>query len=117
MDSDGFEMLSSSSTDKGKGKASDVEAIQSVAKLLSDWHLLAFLDTVGIFDVADMKLMSRVATFKKGAEESGGNEEDMKKLLTSSAWRTLVTIASEHSCEFLPGIVLSKITSAFMKLT
>ena len=41
---------SSASSAKGKGKATDVEAFENLSKWLSDWHLLAYLDTVGIFD-------------------------------------------------------------------
>lgn len=35
--------------EKGKGKASDLEQARSIVKWLSDWHLLAYLESVGIF--------------------------------------------------------------------
>lgn len=37
---------------KGKGRAGDVsnDTIDAVSKCISDWHLLAYLDTTGVFD-------------------------------------------------------------------
>lgn len=89
LDSEGFEFVSSPAADKGKGRDKNTEAYDEVATWLSDWHLLAFLDTCGIFDKDDVKLLSRVATLK--------SPEDVKKLVQTPAWRTLATIAQEHA--------------------
>jgi nuclear protein localization family protein 4 len=52
---------SSGSKVKGKGKATDVEAFENLGKWLSDWHLLAYLDTVGIFDKVRWNPLSHTA--------------------------------------------------------
>jgi len=83
------ECENASSPGKGKEKEVDPEDLASITMWLSDWHLLAFLDTVGIFDKSDMVLLAKVATRRK--------PEDIQALVKSSAWQTLVTIASEHS--------------------
>lgn len=89
FDADGFAFTEAPATDKGKGRETDVEASQELAALLSDWHLLAFLDTCGIFDVDDMKRIARIAAKK--------NTADVEKLIETPAWRTLATIAKEHA--------------------
>lgn len=86
---DGFAFIPDPHTEKGKSKASDFEAYEELVALLSDWHLLAYLDTCGIFDAGDMKLIARIAAKKEVA--------DVKKLLESPAWKTLATIAKEHA--------------------
>lgn len=40
------ESIAQSSSAKGKGRASDQDAIENVARWLSDWHLLAFLNSI-----------------------------------------------------------------------
>lgn len=35
---------------KGKGKAQDEDSLLELQTYLSDWHLIAFIDTIGIFD-------------------------------------------------------------------
>ena len=87
--------MSSSHKDKGKGRETQAEAVQELANFLSDWHLLVFLDTCGIFAVDDMKLIARIAAKKDKA--------DVQKLVRSPAWRTLVTIAKEHAGELFSG--------------
>lgn len=89
LDADGFEMAASPSTGKGKGRQSELDALQAVARWLSDWHLLVFLDTSGILDKTDIALMARIATQKR--------TEDVEQLIRSTAWQTLVTIAAEHA--------------------
>lgn len=91
LNADGFAFSDAPSSDKGKSRASDVEAFEELATWLSDWHLLVFLDTCGIFDLADMKLITRIAAKKDLA--------DVDKLVKSPAWQTLVTIAREHAGE------------------
>lgn len=92
FDREGFEMVSSA--DKGKGKASQEEAYVEIANWLADWHLIVFLSTCGIFETAEIKLITQIAAKKDVA--------DVKKLLQSSAWKTFASIAREHACEFSP---------------
>lgn len=40
----------SGNMEKGKGREENEDALREVGKWLSDWHLLAFLDGVGIFE-------------------------------------------------------------------
>jgi nuclear protein localization family protein 4 len=96
FDPDESAMLSAHK-DKGKGRETDAGAVQELANFLSDWHLLAFLDTCGIFALDDMKLIARIAAKKDTA--------DVKKLLRSPAWKTLVTIAQEHAGESFSDIL------------
>ena len=86
LDSDGFEIVSSS--EKGKGHASDQDTYADVRKWLSDWHLLVFLDGLGILDAADLKLTVAAATSK--------DPSAMDAFLRSHGWQTLVTIAAEQ---------------------
>lgn len=37
------------SSDKGKGREADQDGALKIVKWLSDWHLLAYLDSLGIF--------------------------------------------------------------------
>lgn len=96
--------LAQAASDKGKGRASDLDAVEQAARWLSDWHLLAFLSTV--FDQVsiapsllylapltgslqtDMALLSKAATTKDASA--------IEALLQSPAWQTLTTIAVEH---------------------
>ena len=87
LDSDGFEIFSP--TDKGKDRASNQEAVEDVGKWLSDWHLIAFLHTTGIFEDADMDTVAKIATVR--------NSSLTDTFLRSSGWRTLSQIALEQS--------------------
>lgn len=40
---------------KGKGKAQDEQCLLELQTYLSDWHLIAFIDTIGIFDRVSLK--------------------------------------------------------------
>lgn len=46
----GREILPSAANLKGKGRADEDELRQKLGGMLSDWHLIAFLDTCGILD-------------------------------------------------------------------
>ncbi|KAK4702731.1 nuclear protein localization protein 4, partial [Phenoliferia sp. Uapishka_3] len=81
--------VSPSSDEKGKGKETDLEQARSIVKWLSDWHLLAYLESLGIFDPADVKLMARIGSSK--------SLEDLAKLFQSPSWHTFLTIAEESA--------------------
>ncbi|KAH8930188.1 polyubiquitin-tagged protein recognition complex, Npl4 component, partial [Atractiella rhizophila] len=63
----------------------------AIAKWLSDFHLLAFLDTSGMFGKEDMRVLGSVATAKSDKER----KERVNKLGGLAGWQTLVTIAHE----------------------
>lgn len=78
-----------SSAEKSQRLVQEQQAFDQIVKWLSDWHLLAFLDTVGIFDRTDIKLFADVATQKSSAAAS--------TFLLSSVWQTLTAIAAEQN--------------------
>jgi nuclear protein localization family protein 4 len=47
IDADGFEVVRDT---KGKGREGEADPAEALAAWLSDWHLLAYLDTLGVFD-------------------------------------------------------------------
>lgn len=82
---------------KGKGKASatggDVAMVrQKLVGALSDWHLLAFLDTTNILDREDMRVICQVAT----SHDTG---EALDSLLSRPNFQNLMTIARSHADE------------------
>jgi nuclear protein localization family protein 4 len=74
------------------GVASDAETRrrEKLVGVLSDWHMLCFLDTCGILDADDMKALCRVAT----THDAG---EALDALLSRTGWQTLSAIAREHA--------------------
>ncbi|KAK4055592.1 nuclear protein localization protein 4 [Microbotryomycetes sp. JL201] len=74
---------------KGKGKEDDATDLAKVVAWLSDWHLLAYLDEMGIFDPTDLALMARIAVNK--------DLSDLHDLFNSSSWQTFLTIMEEQA--------------------
>ncbi|EPQ29157.1 uncharacterized protein PFL1_03444 [Pseudozyma flocculosa PF-1] len=75
---------------KGKSRADDNQVREKLVGTLSDWHLLAFLDTSGLLDQDDMAALCRVAiTHDSGAA--------LDALLLRPGWQTLAAIAREHA--------------------
>ncbi|KAK4057835.1 nuclear protein localization protein 4 [Microbotryomycetes sp. JL221] len=75
--------------DKGKSKQDEIDGLSKIVTWLSDWHLLAFLDELGIFDKNDMSLLCRI----------GSNKDltDLFKLFSSPNWQTFLTILDEQA--------------------
>lgn len=77
---------------KGKGKRDldpeIVAAREALVVVLSDWHLLAFLDTCGIMDSTDMQSLCKLAV-------SHDATVDLDELLQRTGWQTLSAIARE----------------------
>ncbi|KAI0274867.1 polyubiquitin-tagged protein recognition complex Npl4 component [Gloeopeniophorella convolvens] len=64
----------------------------ALARWLSDWHLVAFLGTSGLFSEADIQVLVRVA--------SAPDLEDptvLDALLATESWQTLTTFARESA--------------------
>ncbi|SPO21327.1 probable NPL4 - nuclear protein localization factor and ER translocation component [Ustilago trichophora] len=74
---------------KGKSRADDDQVREKLAGALSDWHLLAFLDTSGFLDQEDMAALCRLAT----THDSGAA---LDALLLRPGWQTLMALAREH---------------------
>lgn len=89
--SNGLDALRVRQGGSGLGEADQMpaELAEVVGKWLSDWHLLAFLGMVGVFDKSDMQLLAKAASFRK--------PEDLQVLLRSPVWETLLTLVSEHA--------------------
>jgi hypothetical protein len=63
---------------------------KALAKWLSDWHLIAFLDTSGLFSQEDLHVLLRTAT--------SSDLEDpivLDKLIGTGSWQTLMTFTRE----------------------
>lgn len=75
---------------KGKSRADDDQVREKLVGTLSDWHLLAFLDTSGFLDQDDMAALCRLAT----AHDSGAA---LDALLLRPGWQTLMALAREHA--------------------
>lgn len=83
---DGFESFDS---EKGKGRASDVEKLNKVVDWLSDYHLLSFLDGVGLFEPSDIQLMAHIATTRDAAQ--------LATLFNTAGWKTFLAVAKESA--------------------
>ncbi|EST06645.1 Nuclear pore localization protein NPL4 [Kalmanozyma brasiliensis GHG001] len=75
---------------KGKSRADDDQVRDKLVGALSDWHLLAFLDTSGFLDQDDMSALCRLAT----THDSGAA---LDALLLRPGWQTLMALAREHA--------------------
>ncbi|KIS72305.1 putative nuclear protein localization factor and ER translocation component [Mycosarcoma maydis] len=75
---------------KGKSRADDDQVRDKLVGVLSDWHLLAFLDTSGFLDQDDMAALCRLAT----THDSGAS---LDALLLRPGWQTLMALAREHA--------------------
>jgi nuclear protein localization family protein 4 len=65
-------------------------ARQKIVGVLSDWHLLCFLDTTGILDEDDIKVLCKLAV-------SHDVNVALDQLLQRTGWQTLAAIAMEHA--------------------
>lgn len=80
---------SSAADDKGKGKLDDLDKIAEIGNWFSDWHLLAFLETTGMFEERDVQLMARFGVSKDAA--------NLRRIVELPSWQTFLTIAEEES--------------------
>ena len=74
---------------RGKSRADDDQVREKLVGVLSDWHLLAFLDTSGFLDQDDMAALCRLAT----THDSGAA---LDAVLLRPGWQTLMALAREH---------------------
>ncbi|KAI0029157.1 polyubiquitin-tagged protein recognition complex Npl4 component [Vararia minispora EC-137] len=79
--------------DVGKSDADrDAHRRLELAKWLSDWHLIAFLGTSGLFSEADMQVLARVASAPVLEDP-----QVLDPLLTTDSWQTIITFARESA--------------------
>ncbi|KIJ45252.1 hypothetical protein M422DRAFT_30109 [Sphaerobolus stellatus SS14] len=77
---------------------SDASTRIKLAEWLSDWHLVSFLGTVGLFSPEELAILARTA--------STPNLKDpavLDELLSTNGWQTLVTIAKESATPSRPS--------------
>ncbi|KAI3622622.1 putative npl4-nuclear protein localization factor and er translocation component [Moniliophthora roreri] len=65
----------------------------ALAKWLSDWHLIAFLDTTQLLSPTDINLLLTTASNPKLLEDQSA----LDPVLTSDGWQTLMTFAREQA--------------------
>ncbi|PWN40260.1 putative NPL4-nuclear protein localization factor and ER translocation component [Ceraceosorus guamensis] len=75
---------------KGKERDEDLRRREKLVGVLSDWHLVAFLETCGILGTDDMSALCKVATVHDATSALDG-------LLQQTGWQTLAAIAREHA--------------------
>lgn len=78
------------------GDAAQHEARAALVRVLSDWHLLAFLGQTGILSDEEMQRLCAVAV----SHDTGSA---LDALLASSGWQTLVAIAGEYAAPEPPA--------------
>jgi nuclear protein localization family protein 4 len=67
-----------------------IMAREKLVGVLSDWHMLCFLNTMGILDEEDFKVLCKVAV-------SHDSTAALDQLLQRTGWQTLAAIAQEHA--------------------
>jgi nuclear protein localization family protein 4 len=63
---------------------------KALATWISDWHLVNFLGTTGLFSDEDMQVLLRTAT-SPNLEDAGA----LDQLIGTSSWQTLMTFTRE----------------------
>ncbi|KAI0359004.1 polyubiquitin-tagged protein recognition complex Npl4 component [Trametes cingulata] len=70
----------------------ELQKRQSLAKFISDWHLIAFLGTTGLISENDVRVLMRTAT-----APDLENPTVLDDLLRTEGWLTLMTFARESA--------------------
>ncbi|KAJ7785914.1 NPL4 family-domain-containing protein [Mycena metata] len=77
--------------DSRTAKPGEAHKRRALATWLSDWHLVAFLDTTQLFSPADVKLMMRIISSPTLLEDLS----QLDPLLATEGWNTLMTFTRE----------------------
>ncbi|KAJ6575504.1 NPL4 family-domain-containing protein [Mycena sp. CBHHK59/15] len=77
--------------DSRTAKPGEAHKRRELAAWLSDWHLVAFLDTTQFFSHEDMKLLMRIVTSPNLMEDLS----QLDPLLATEGWNTLMTFTRE----------------------
>jgi nuclear protein localization family protein 4 len=64
-----------------------------LAKWLSDWHFVAFLETTGLFSPEDIKIMMRTVSSPDLLEDA----KNIDPVLSTESWQTLMTFTQESA--------------------
>lgn len=68
---------------------------RALAEWISDWHLIAFLETTQLFSPEDTKTLIEVASSSSLLDDLSV----LDKLLHTDGWQTLMTFTKEMSCK------------------
>ncbi|KAJ7630580.1 NPL4 family-domain-containing protein [Roridomyces roridus] len=79
--------------DSRSAKPGEAHKRRELAAWLSDWHLVAFLETTQLFSPADIKLLMRVVTSPTLLEDLS----QLDPLLATEGWNTLMTFTRESA--------------------
>ncbi|KZT44498.1 polyubiquitin-tagged protein recognition complex, Npl4 component [Sistotremastrum suecicum HHB10207 ss-3] len=93
-----FNELSQRGVTEGDGEVA-ASSQTGLANWLSDWHLIAYLGTVGLLSEDDMKLLIKTASSPSLESPSALNE-----IVKTDGWRNLVAIARESSAPRRPTV-------------
>ncbi|KAJ3980164.1 NPL4 family-domain-containing protein [Lentinula detonsa] len=74
-------------------KPGDAQKAFELAKFLSDWHLVAFLDTTQLFPPNDMKVLMKAATSPTIMSDAS----QLDPLIATDGWQTLMTFTRENA--------------------
>ncbi|KAJ3768928.1 NPL4 family-domain-containing protein [Lentinula raphanica] len=74
-------------------KPGEAQKVFELAKFLSDWHLVAFLDTTQLLPPDDMKVFMKVAT----SPTLMSDPSQLDPLFATDGWQTLMTFTREHA--------------------
>jgi nuclear protein localization family protein 4 len=77
------------------GNDGDHSKKRALAEWISDWHLVAFLETTQLFSPEDIKTLIEVASSPRLLVDLSA----LDKVLQSDGWQTLMTFTKEMGCE------------------
>ncbi|PLW22072.1 hypothetical protein PCASD_18087 [Puccinia coronata f. sp. avenae] len=88
-----FSSVQVSNNAKGKGKEQDSsdDHLSELQLYLSDWHFMSFIDTIGIFDRADIVHLIKFALCR----DPERLHSTAQALFQTSSWQTLLAIVQE----------------------
>ncbi|KAH9459919.1 hypothetical protein MJO29_003881 [Puccinia striiformis f. sp. tritici] len=88
-----FSSLQTSNDSKGKGKEQDDgdDHLSELQVYLSDWHLLTFIDSIGIFDRSDIVHLINFAVCR----DPERLHSTAQSLFQTNSWQTLLAIVAE----------------------
>ncbi|KAK7064546.1 nuclear protein localization protein 4 [Favolaschia claudopus] len=85
--------------DSRLAKPGEAHKRRELATWLSDWHLVAFLDTTQLFSPDDVKLMMRIVTSPTLLDDLS----QLDPLLATEGWNTLMTFTRESASAAQPS--------------
>ncbi|KAF9270550.1 polyubiquitin-tagged protein recognition complex, Npl4 component [Marasmius fiardii PR-910] len=76
-----------------EAKPGEAQRTFALAKWLSDWHLVSFLDTTQLLSPDDIRLLLKTVSSPTLLED----QNQLDPILATDGWQTLMTFAREHA--------------------